>query len=272
MNRFLAVMLVFVSVLVACGRRTPPRPERVTPTFEKLEAIQRGESIRLSWTMQAPIPLETNSQQFFIEELMLDPQCVRCEAKQVKQYSLPFPSHHFNLSGKRVSFHPDVHKGLESYIYKVTHQTKNGDALGKTQVIQFTGFVGFPPLPNLHWKRIAKKLLPELRNIPNTPLPTQIKNYKLIRLSWKQQPEKLEFYFSVPQDMVQRTLFYRMNIYKTEQGQPWSDQPVNAHPIKEAFYIDYLPQEEHTFLYKLRLVDSQGNESTPSTIYSIPTK
>ncbi len=272
MKRFFAVMLVFVVILGACGRRTPPRPEQVKPTFGQLQAIQRGDKIQLSWILEAPVPAETNAQWFLIEELALDPHCVRCQAKLVKQYSLPFPSPHFTLSENRVHFYPTTHKDLRAYIYKVTHQSKDRDALGSTQAAQFSGFVDFPPLPVLHWKRIVKDALPALQNIPSASLPSQIKNYQLIRLFWERPSEKHEFYFSISQDMVQRMLFYQMNIYKTELGQPWPDQPINAHPIKESFYIDYLPQTEHTFLYQLRLVDSQGNESTPSVTYSIPAK
>lgn len=266
-------LIVFGLILpTACGRRTPPRPAKAKPTFSQLKVIQRGDHLRLSWVMQKSVPPQSNAQQFQIEELELDSHCINCQPQLVQSNFLLFPSEHFIISGRQVYFHPIVSKDLKVHIYKVTHQTEDSEDLSNPQVANFIGFVDFPPPPSIQWTWLPPDSLPNLANIPAATIPSQAKEIRLLRLSWKRQQEKIEFYFPSQGEATQRKLYYRVNIYKTQEGTPWPEGPINGRPIAETFYIDYQRQTAHAFLYQMRLVDSRGNESAPSITYTIASK
>ena len=258
--------LIFIA---ACGRRTPPRPVKPTPSFVGLEATQRGEHVRLSWVMQKVIPQETDLQIFLIEEMELNPQCIACQPELIKAQSLPFPSQHFVVERRHVYFHSSLKKGLKMHIFKVTHQNRDGIDLSATQAIQFTQFVDFPPLPKLEWSWLQTDSIPLLKDLSER-LPTNLEEIQLLRFSWQPTKEKIEFYFPNQKSLAQRPVFYRVNLYQTLPEQPWPERPINANPIAENFYIEIQGKTKHEFLYQMRLVDSRGNESTPSITYSIP--
>lgn len=265
MSGWICLGLIFFT---ACGHRTPPYPIPPQTSFDQLAIIQRGEQLRLSWVMQQPIPKDSGSQQFQIETSTLDPQCLQCEPESEPPRILPFPSKQFTFDGNRVHISLVTEKDLKIHTYKITHQDGNGNPLSPPQVVNFTKFVEFPPLPTMQWHFLPTSTLPKLDQLPGR-IPPQAKDIRLLRLSWQPQQEKVEFYFSNQGKVVQNPRYYRINIYKTAIGTPWPDRPINGQPVAEAFYIDYQLKTKHAFLYQIRLVDSQGNESGLSNIYTI---
>ncbi|MBF0279793.1 MAG: hypothetical protein HQM13_18490 [SAR324 cluster bacterium] len=265
----LSIGLIFLN---SCGRRTPPRPNIVKTSFQHLKVIQRGEQLRLFWEMKKAIPETGNSEQFKIEELQVEPDCTNCIPQLSKVYIAPFPSEHFIISGKQVFFYPAIRKDLKFYLYKVMHQSEDGENFNNPQVANFRGFVDFPEMPPLQWHWLPKSSLPELPKFPVAALPSSVKNFRLLRFSWKPQQEKIEFYFPNRDEVVQRKLFYRVNLYKKNQGDAWPETPINRKPIAENFFIDYQVPGEKAFLYQMRWVDSRGNESGASSTYVISLK
>ena len=269
LTKFIILMVCLGLVtLTACGRRTPPRPLKTLDSFGQLTVTQRGEQIRLSWVMQKPLPQQNGSQQFQIEATQLDPHCPSCPPLVIPARIFPFPSEDFTIEGRRVFLALPIPKDLKAHAFKVTHQALDEDPLSPPQVFQFTKFVEFPPRPALQWTFLPTGTLPELKDLP-TSFPREIKDLRFVRLSWQPLQEKIAFYFSTQGELDQRTPFYRINIYKTQPGKPWSQRPINARPIAETFYIDYQLKLPQAFLYQIRLVDSEGNESAPSRTYTI---
>ena len=262
-------IFISMTILVSCGRRTPPRPIIPSPTFVELEAKQRGEHVRLSWMMQEGIPRENRTQNFLIEELELDPQCISCQPELVRVQSLLFPSRHFVVERGRVFFRSSLKKDLKMHIFKVTHQNREGDDLSESQAVQFPQFVDFPPLPMLEWSKLPIDSFPVLKDLSER-LPTSLEEIQLLRFSWQSPKEKIKFYFPNQKSVAQYPVFYRVNLYRRLPGQPWPEHPINMKPIAENFYIGYQEKNVPEFLYQIRLVDSRGNESTPSITYSIP--
>ncbi len=258
-----------MTILVSCGRRTPPRPIIPSPTFVELEAMQRGEHVRLSWVMQDGIFRESGTQIFLIEEMELDPQCISCQPELVRVQSLPFPSRHFVVERGRVFFRSVLKKDLKMHIFKVTHQNREGNDLSESQAVHFPQFVDFPPLPMLEWNQLPIDSFPVLKDL-SEKLPTSLEEIQLLRFSWQSPQEKIKFYFPNQKTVAQRPVFYRVNLYRRLPGQAWSEHPVNMKPIAENFYIGYQEKSEPEYLYQIRLVDSRGNESAPSITYSIP--
>ena len=256
-------------LMTACGRRTPPHPVKPVPTFARLEAIQRGEQVRLSWKMQKAVPEETGLQQFLIEEMELDPQCISCQPELVRTQSLPFPSHHFVVERQRVYFRSSLQKELKIHIFTVTHQNLEGEDLSEPQAIHFSQYVDFPSLPVLLWSWLPTDSFPILQHLSDQ-LPSNLEGIQLLRFAWQPLQEKIEFYFPNQKSVAQRPVFYRVNLYQTLPGQSWPERPINVNPVAEPFYIGFQMKTKHDFLYQMRLVDSRGNESRPSITYSIP--
>lgn len=184
----------------------------------------------------------------------------------------PFPSDHFIISGKHVFFYPITRKDLKVHIYKVIYQTEDGNNLSNPQVAHFTGFSDYPSPSSLRWDLLPQGALPKLPKIPIVTIPSSAKEARLLRLSWELEQEKVEFYFPNQNELAQRKLFYRVNLYKKKEGDPWPELPLNEKPIAENFYIDYQLPSEQAFLYQMRWVDSEGNESGPSATYPVSLK
>jgi len=271
-ERFQILLLsvcVGISVgISACGRWTPPHPTKAKDSFGQLQVFQRGEALRLSWVMKKAIAAPA-TQRFRIEELELKPDCIKCPPQLTKVYQIPFPSEHFTISGKNVYFLLLTRKDLNVHLYKVTHQSEDGDELSSPQAATFTGFVDFPAPPLFRWRWLPPETLPQLAGIPTADIPSQAKEIRVLRISWEPLQERVEFYFAGQADLTQKKIFYRINIYRTPQGKPWLERPINGRPIAEPFYIDYQKQTDPAWHYQMRLVDSRGNESAPSGTYTI---
>ncbi len=265
----LGVLCLLIST---CGRRTPPRPiplGKEVSAFHSLSVKQRGNRIRLSWVMQRPFDPKSGLNRFVIEEMRLQPHCVDCPPPRRQIFIHPFPSDHFQISGQRIYYYPDTEKDLDSRAYTVTYETSDGEVLSDPQVIQFRSFSDFPGSFDLVWEWVRPEDIVPLREMGLVTLSDIEQSARLLKLSWNPISEKVEFELDQSQVMTQRTVFYRVNIYRRSLESEWSEIPIHSDPISDSFYIDSQPQTEHIFLYQIRLVDSQGNESSPSPTYTI---
>lgn len=269
-SQVIGSVVLLCAICIACGRRTPPQPVESVDSFRNLKVIQRGEHVRLSWVMKHTIPSARKKEQFLIEEYILKHACPECALVPVRHFRFLFPSNNFIIKGKQVYFYlPQPQKDLYVHIFKVYHQNADEQNLGKVQAARFTRFVEFPSPPGLNIESVTIDQLAQIQTLVTPGRFKGLRNFQLMKLTWKTKLEKAELTLSSTGDMLRRKVFYRVNLYKTVQGIPWPEKPFNPVPLKEAFYIDYQKQDENIYLYRLRLVDSYGNESPPSIALAV---
>ncbi|MGK5092758.1 hypothetical protein WDW89_12185 [Deltaproteobacteria bacterium TL4] len=287
----LLLMLSFAS----CGYRTSPSPIiEVEKTFHNLQVQQRGGKVRLSWEMIKPIPETLGVERFFIQERVVRKTCLECTPEPLRFYTLPFPSQHFEISGLHVfNYPPQIHKDTSVHYFTIAHQTKEGKTLGLEQEVQFKGFVEFPKAPAPQIRLVDSKHLKRLQTVFLPGLSSDLHQVPMFMISWVPVVEKAVLRFNTGEEMLKNSLYYAVNLYKTRQGYPWPEQPFKA-KIKDGFFIlpqdvsprpidgpkkrlpfrrsfiEYYQQQNNNHLYHLRLVDAQGNESSPSKAIIIP--
>lgn len=281
--------------LLSCGRRSAPQPWPGTSvvSISGFNASQRDGKIRLSWSMETDIPSDPGKEQIVIVEETVKPHCLDCKPDNYRHYVIPFPSKHVHISGVGVYFYlPQLPMDAYVHIYTLFHQTDEGINLGLPVVTRFEGFVDFPipPIPKI--ELIYSPILKDVSTFIIPGIPGSLENGLLYKFSWAPKVERAEFVLIQNTEMLKQEIFYKVNLYRTNEGSPWSEVPykpgiekpyvflfqpqedfsfstsLDDIPIKVPF-LHYFKSQNQNYLYQIRLVDSLGNESKPSPIIKL---
>ena len=75
--------------------------------------------------------------------------------------------------------------------------------------------------------------------------------------------ENVEFRWQNDKFLAHNQMYYRVNIYRSEDGRRWPETPLTLQPIQENFAL--VPElRSDPGHYHVRWVDRSGNESLPS--------
>mgnify|MGYP000844841187 FL=1 len=272
---FLSLILLY---LVACGYRTAPQPDPEKPqlkTFQSPKAIFRGESLRLSWQLIEPELLQElasegklKDHRFEIETLIREEPCSRCELRVGSRYVLDFNSPQLEREGNIFYFFPPLSANpKEVTLFKIRHifiPTNNLISISDYVSAGLpTNFVRVPELTieEVSPKNLAANLDSLLKQ--SRLLSKNLNNIRLIKMVWKPLSVNVEFRWQNEKFLAHNQMYYRVNIYRSEDGRRWPETPLTLQPIQESFAL--VPElRSDPGLYHVRWVDRSGNESLPS--------
>ena len=269
-------LLLFV---VGCGYRTPPQPDPVEPrlaTFQNPKAIYRGESLRVSWEVMNPQLLRewTESlqaqQRFVIETRLRSDPCVRCNVQIGPEYVLEADSPLLEREGNRFYFFPPLPQNpMEVTLFRVRHEQRS---TGGTLSISGFFSAGLPAYFARPPEVTIEELNPQELVVGRVPLLDRARllagdrnALRLLRLRWEPLAEKVEFRWQNEQFLEHNQQYYRVSVYRSEDGRRWPETPLSLEPVEGAFLL--LPElRDRPAYYHLRWVDQRGHESLPSSI------
>ena len=282
-------------LVFSCGRRTPPKPKLGIPediTISSVSVIQRGSQIRLSWKMISKLPAP-GLEQIVVEEDIVQPYCFTCRSAAIRRYVIPLPSDPILIFGDTLVFYPpSVFPDPNIHMFTLFHQTTQGKLLGKPGIAKLEGFVAFPEIPTPRIELVHPQALEGVQSHFFPGSPTQLEGGQFYKLSWESKVEKSEFLFPNTGEPIKNIVYYKTNLYRTQQGYPWPEYPFQS-SLTQPFYMLFQPQEyflskrnpqgipmrdsfldfykhqNKNYLYQIRLVDSKGNESEPSAIVAV---
>ncbi len=237
----IAIWLCFVQLtLLACGYKTAPSPPEKSSSIEQFQARQQGEKILLTWNFSQDVP----TQGFIvIKTFEFARYCIKCDATLISSVQVPLPSHHLIIEESRAFLMLDLPKTLSSYLFELKHQDINKTRTFATVLTRLQHFSEFPSLP-------------EVKLVLNSS--------SAVLMRWQAPLEKMLFKLGTDQP---ENVYYQMNIYRKAPSDKWTRQPIHNQPISDEFFLDQ--EIMQTALYQFRLVDSYGNESSPSQTYTI---
>ena len=272
------VIILIVLFLAACGYRTAPQPDPEKPqlkTFQNPQAIFRGESLRLSWQLIEPELLKElasegklEDHRFEIETLIREEPCSRCELRVGSRYVLDFNSPQLEREGNLFYFFPPLSANpQEVTFFKIRHVF-----IPTNNLISISDYVSaglptnFIQVPELTIEEVSpKNLAANLDSFleQSQPLSGDLNNIRLIKILWKPLSENVEFRWQNDKFLAHNQMYYRVNIYRSEDGRRWPETPLTLQPIQENFAL--VPElRSDPGHYHVRWVDRSGNESLPS--------
>ncbi|MBF0237835.1 MAG: hypothetical protein HQM12_09035 [SAR324 cluster bacterium] len=318
--KVLFIFIILTGILTGCGMRTVPKPyKEKLPDITEFTAIQRGNQIRLSWKLPETIDFESQtpirtfylrddlvlvfleqdfrnevfhirttvgvSQQFMIEETVLNPQCLECLPLLSRNYLIPYPSRHLKAEKGHIMFYlPEAPKDPYVHSFKLFFKTRNGRDLATPQQTKLNGFTEFPELTVPKLKLMSFEQAEGLRQLVAIPVSDMTPH--VFQISWEPLVEQMEVLFDNTGEILTKPVYFRANIYRAIEGYNWPETPIatisNSFllmyqpqpgsstsiskpelPQREAF-LDYFSRRFDKYLFQIRLVDSHGNESLPS--------
>lgn len=273
---------VFLSLilfsLIACGYRTLPQPDPEKPqlkTFQNPRAIFRGESLRLSWQLIEPELLKElasegklENHRFEIDTLTREEPCSRCELRVGTRYVLDFNSPQLEREGNLFYFFPPLSVNPQQVtLFKIRHVIiPTNNLISVSDYVSAglpTNFIRVPELniEEVHPKNLSTNLDSLLEQ--NHMLSKDLKDVRLIKMVWQPLSENVEFRWQNDNFLAHNQMYYRVNIYRSEDGRRWPETPLNLQPIKESFAL--VPElRSNPGYYHVRWIDRSGNESLPS--------
>ena len=285
-DRTLLLMWILVSLLLsACGLKTPPQPLVLPPELKWVNSLsvrQRGEVIRLAWSLGEQLPIAVNSSRplrFRILPYRLNYPCLDCELVPEPALEL-LPEHAAQLKFGhewRMDFpiEPgDLH--TPAYALEIWHPQE--------------GLVERTPSVALQ----ARTLFPQ----PSTPLLQRLAS-GAVRISWQGPGNPRHVTKSRESSTPQ---WYAANVYGTPERHALDESLLNAKPVlaagwlfspsrgsdaigenkqemtslagtrrlvRSTFWIALPAPPEDTWYFSLRWVDRFGNESLASEAVTI---
>ena len=233
-------ILLICLVMLSCGYKTPPSPPQFSSSVVEFQARQQGEKILLNWNFS-----QDAKQQgwIIIKTFEFAKHCITCDLTLISRLQMSLPNRHVVIEKSRAFLLLDLPKTLTSYLFEMEHRGINRAKLFATVRTRLQHFSEFPKLPEI-------KIV--------------LTSSSAVRMSWQLPLEKM--LFKIGQDRPEQ-VYYQMNIYRKSPDERWSQQPIHAKPISDEVYLDRKIMQ--TALYQFRLVDSYGNESSPSQVYTI---
>lgn len=269
LGRLFLLLNLLLFLMVACGRRTPPKPEQETQVIHDFSVRQIHEELRFSWQIDPEQAKAKELAGFELHIYSLESMCPTCEPILIRQLKLPFPSNTFKILDNRVYLSVPAQFDLKGRQFELQPLDSDDDDIGSPFTAGLSQFVRIPTPPRPQWSRIKPgAMLPsDQLNMPEKLL--NLADVVSIKISWQLKVSQLVFRVTPPNPPVQTPEYYRTNVYRKIGGDQWTPLPLNKKPLSDDYYIDFIVNNDQNYEYQIRFVDTLGNESAPSPVLTL---
>jgi len=273
---FSALLWLMFLAPSACGYKNPPRSqEDRIPEAGAIYTRQRADEVIVYWKK----PGAEASHQFkgirayvlLMEQV--SPQCLSCEPLAVATLALESA----RIQGIAMESAPGkpnsrvLEKGelqeIGGWVYYLMDAPKPTTDKGTGLLMRIRMAVEY----GIGQSAFNKPVLLQPRvTIPRGELSWEsltggVSTVQALLLSWKAPLERVETILGVGTPPREIKRYYRGNIYRRQQGQPWPLIPLNPRPVEEgAWMLSAEPSMAESMEYALRLVDGLGAEGEMS--------
>jgi hypothetical protein len=235
----------------------------VLPPSEGLRAWQREDALAVSWPVPAEAPAERFGGLRGVELAVWTwpVLCPDCPPPAPRRLWLPEDAPALERHGGRV--YTSLPLAPDAGRLRLELRVRYGKGLappGQAVLVERAGEI---PAPDLHWRPAA--------GADAAPVAAA----RTVQFYWTPVRARIVYVVETdghPREQVQH---YRANLYRRVPPEPWPPAPLNAEPLAGTEWT--LPPVQASFPpeatgeeYRLRFVDSFGNEGAPSPSVRVP--